>query len=273
VPRVSRKGVEVIVITGTKRSGTSLWMRILEGAGYPLIGEAFPGDWQKVIGKANPDGFYESVLRFGVCDATDPRRLLQPSDVQQHAVKIFVPGLLRTGRRYFRAVIACMRDWREYVASIERFYALEDEGAGNGNYIPAAERMQPELEWWWENYSMITDAAARAYPIHIQSFDGLLEAPSKVIGDTLRWLGGGDAASAARRVTPSRRTFSRPEVSSSLEPEVLAVFDELYEAIGTRGRIGKALLGRMEDTQHRLWPAISAELLRTRRKSARPPAR
>jgi RNase adaptor protein for sRNA GlmZ degradation len=29
----------MIIVTGTKRSGTSLWMQILERTGYPILGE------------------------------------------------------------------------------------------------------------------------------------------------------------------------------------------------------------------------------------------
>jgi len=35
----------VIVVTGTKRSGTSMWMQVLGAAGLPVVGDAFPADW------------------------------------------------------------------------------------------------------------------------------------------------------------------------------------------------------------------------------------
>ena len=53
----------MMIVTGTKRSGTSMWMQILIGAGYPIIGEAFPMRWEHTIKAANPEGFYESHLR------------------------------------------------------------------------------------------------------------------------------------------------------------------------------------------------------------------
>jgi hypothetical protein len=60
----------VIIVTGTKRSGTSLWMQLLIAAGFPAFGEAFPGAWKRTLGSANPDGFYESNLRQGIYYAT-----------------------------------------------------------------------------------------------------------------------------------------------------------------------------------------------------------
>ena len=56
----------MIIVTGTKRSGTSMWMQILVNGGFPYIGEAFPKDWGLVIKDANPEGFYESTLAGGI---------------------------------------------------------------------------------------------------------------------------------------------------------------------------------------------------------------
>ncbi len=62
----------MIVVTGTKRSGTSMWMQILVNGGFPYIGEAFPRDWGSKIRDANPEGFYESALAGGVWWRTNP---------------------------------------------------------------------------------------------------------------------------------------------------------------------------------------------------------
>ena len=32
----------MIFVSGTKRSGTSMWMQVLRAAGLPVLGEAFP---------------------------------------------------------------------------------------------------------------------------------------------------------------------------------------------------------------------------------------
>ena len=51
----------MFIVTGTKRSGTSMWMQILIAAGLPIIGEAFPMRWEHTIKAANPEGFYEGT--------------------------------------------------------------------------------------------------------------------------------------------------------------------------------------------------------------------
>ena len=120
----------MIVVTGTKRAGTSMWMQILVAAGFPHVGTPFPGNWGESIRDANPAGFYESLLRQGVFHATnpDPRtgRFVRPSQVERHVVKVFVPGLVRTDFGYIGRVLATMRPWREYVASLRRLFAIED---------------------------------------------------------------------------------------------------------------------------------------------------
>lgn len=62
----------MIIVTGTKRSGTSLWMQLLMAAGFVPFGEAFPAQWSESIKDANPEGFFESSFRHGIYYATNP---------------------------------------------------------------------------------------------------------------------------------------------------------------------------------------------------------
>ena len=77
----------MFIVTGTKRSGTSMWMQILIAAGLPIIGEAFPMRWEQTIKAANPEGFYESHLRRGIYYRTNPHpktaAYLFPEQVQE----------------------------------------------------------------------------------------------------------------------------------------------------------------------------------------------
>ena len=119
----------MIIVSGTKRSGTSMWMQILKAAGYPILGEAFPRDWGDTIRDANQGGFYESPLRNGIYYATNPHpqtgAFLSPKETRHLCVKVFATGLMRSDLAYVDRVVASMRHWREYVASVERLYAIE----------------------------------------------------------------------------------------------------------------------------------------------------
>jgi hypothetical protein len=241
----------MIIVTGTKRSGTSMWMQILIAAGIPHFGDAFPKDWGTTLKDANKEGFYESLLRAGIYHATNPHprtgSYFFPEQVEGHCVKVFIPGLVRSDRAFIGKVIASMREWREYEASVLRLYAMEDAEREKGQHGDRAppERMPP----------------------------GLLRDPERVIRDTLAWLGRGDAKAALATPKPQHRHFQRPP-SDSVEPAVAEVFDELYAAIDQRRELSNALLRKLNETNERLLPLLEENSRRVmadlqRRRAAR----
>lgn len=243
----------MIIVTGTKRSGTSMWMQVLIAAGFPSFGEAFPRVWEKTIKDANPDGFYESILRRGIYWQTNPHPrtgdYFFPEQVEEHIVKVFIPGLVRTDRAFIGHVVATMRHWREYEASLNRLYAMEDQARaeqGKGGMTPP--RLPAVLEWWIENFQLVRDIVTRRYRVHVQSYDGLLRDPEKVVHETIAWLGRGDPAAGLAAVKPSNRTQVRPE-SDAVEPEVAEVFDLLYTVVDERQGLTPALIAKLNETQ------------------------
>jgi hypothetical protein len=275
----------MIIVTGTKRSGTSMWMQILGAAGLPMFGEAFPRDWGRTLRDANPEGFYESILRQGIYWRTNPHprtgAYFFPEQVQRHAVKVFIPGLVRTDRAYIGRVIASVRPWREYCRSLRRLWTMEDAVLAErhpGRRPPP--RVSPALEWWAENYMLIRDVATRRYPVHLQSYDGLLADPEGVLRRTFAWLGFGDAAAAMAAVKPERRTqrakapqaapasqaapvpdsgpSSDPE-DRELEPAVIEVFDHLYHTVHAGEPVRPELLAALNATHVELAPRITEQ--------------
>lgn len=269
----------MILVTGTKRSGTSMWMQILIAAGIPYFGEAFPRDWENTLKELNQEGFYESMLRAGIYYATNPHpktgAYFFPEQVEGHCVKVFIPGLVRTDRAYIGRVVATVREWREFEASLHRLYATEDaeraRAAPDGDPTPP-ERMPPALEWWAENFALVRDISIRRYPVHAQSYDGLLRDPERVIRDTIAWLGRGDPERALTAPKPERRNFRRP-VSDSVEPAVATVFDELYAAIDQRRELTQSFLLKLNETNERLGPQLEENQKRVVADAARRRAR
>jgi hypothetical protein len=254
----------VIIVTGTKRSGTSMWMQILIGAGFPAFGEAFPRNWGSSLRDANPDGFFESILREGVYWRTNPHpqtgEYFFPEQVARHVVKVFIPGLLRTDRAFIGSVIATMRPWREYAASLRRLYAMEEEARrAAGREGPAPRRVSPALEWWNENFTLVRDIVTRRYRVHVQSYDGLLADPPRVIADTLKWLGEGDHAGALAAVRPANRTQRAPADDGEIDAELAEVFDTLYDTIDRHQPITPAFVQKLNDTQARLAPRLDEQ--------------
>ncbi|MEM6961845.1 MAG: hypothetical protein AAF550_08905, partial [Myxococcota bacterium] len=187
----------MIVVTGTKRSGTSMWMRMLRAAGFSLIGTAFPGRWERSIKQANPEGYFESRFRYGIYFRTNPDphdgSYLFPHKTRRHVVKVFIPGLIRTDMAFIDRVVASMRHPGEYAASVRRLYAMEDEAHAELSNTSAEAllcppvRPDPLLEWWSENFSLISDALTRRYPLHLTAYEATLDDPQKAVSDALHW--------------------------------------------------------------------------------------
>lgn len=237
-----------------------MWMQVLAAAGLPIIGEAFPGDWSDTLREANPHGFYESLLRHGVYYRTNPHpvtgEFVLPEQVRGHAVKVFVPGVIRSDRVYLDRVLVTVRPWREYEASILRLYALEDRNLARAGGGEPPARMPPALEWWDENFALIRDIAVRGYACHVQSYDGVLAQPRRVVGAVLEWLGrGGDLEAALRAVRPETRNQRAPS-SDSVAPEHAAVFDDFYAAVDRGEGLDRELIARMNRIHLALGPQI-----------------
>lgn len=253
----------MFIISGTKRSGTSMWMQVMRAAGLPVFGDAFPRNWEAVLKDANPDGFYESILRQGIYWRTNPHpqtgAYFLPEDVDGYAVKVFIPGVIRTERAYMTKLVANVRPWREYEASIERLYAMEDEARERkAPGSPAPYRFPPAYEWWMENFALVRDISLRRYPARLQTYDRVLRDPEREVALTLRWLGVGDIVKAVAAVKPENRTQLDPDSTSSVPSDLAALFDELYAAVDERRTLDKALLERLNAANKRLLPELTA---------------
>jgi hypothetical protein len=255
----------VIFVSGTKRSGTSMWMQIFAAGGFPVLGQAFPRGWDRTIKDANPDGFYESILRNGVYYRTNPHpatgQYFLPEHVEGYVVKVFVPGVVRSERAYISLLVANLRPWREYVASIERLYAMEQ--AKRQEHDPNAEAplvFPPVYEWWMENFALVRDISLRRYEARLWTYEQVLSDPERCIATTFELVGRGDVESACAAVKPSHRT---QDESSSLHdaidvaPEHAQVFDDLYAAIQAGTGIPKSLLVALNETNRTLLPLLT----------------
>ena len=260
----------MIIVTGTKRSGTSMWMQLLTAAGFPPIGEAFPRNWENTIKDANPSGFWESTLRRGIYHETNPDPAsgvyLFPHLTQRHVVKVFIPGLIRTDMSFIGKVIATIRPWREYVRSLRRLYTMEQEARERLEADCDVPRvlMDPIIEWWVENFSLVSDIVTRRYPFYMVAYDSVLENPEATLADVFRWLGEGDSGRAVAEVSPSLRTqCDEDELEAEvralgLEPEVIETFDALYDLVREQRPLEQAFVDRLNDTNRALSDRIDS---------------
>lgn len=111
---------------------------------------------------------------------------------------------------------------------------------------------------------LIRDVSLRGYAIHVQSYDGLLADPERVISDTIRWIGHGDAKAAIARVKRQHRHFERPE-STSVDPDIAAVFDDLYTRVHERSGFPGSFVRKLNETNEKLKPLIAEDRRRVMR--------
>ena len=261
----------MIIVTGTKRSGTSMWMQLLKAAGFPPIGDAFPRNWETTLKDANPGGFWESELRRGIFYQTNPDpktgTYLFPEQTERHAVKVFIPGLLKTDRAFIGRVVATIRPWRQYLSSVNRLYAMEREAQeaarkDASHPLPPPVFMSPIIEWWVENFSLFSDIVTRRYPFYMVAYDSVLDAPEETLRSVFRWLGDGNAEAAIQQVEPELRTQkqeTKAEVrdeEDSLGPEVVEVFDALYDLVLKQTPLEQAFVDRLNQANVALGPRI-----------------
>lgn len=275
----------MIVVSGTKRSGTSMWMQALEAGGFLVLGTRFMKNWEATIKDANPHGFYESVLRRGIYFATNPHPetgiYLPPKDTRRVAVKVFPPGLARTDMAFLDHVIVTMRPWREYVTSLQRLYAMEDaararrqeERAPGSEPKPRPPRVSPHIEWWLDNYVLVRDIATRQYPARITTYPRMLREPEQVLSEVFRFLGGGDVHAAMATIKPETRTQEGSDVDVDLEEAHAEVFDALFATVDEGRPLTPELIQRMNEVHAALMPTIQREVSARRATRRRRPRR
>jgi hypothetical protein len=260
-----------------------MWMQLLKAAGFPPIGNAFPRNWEKTIKDANPAGFYESELRKGIYYATNPDpktgTYLFPQDTRRHAVKVFIPGLIRTDRAFIDKVVATVRPWRQYVRSVNRLYEMEREAKKSKlekaeHDLPDPVFMPPLIELWVENFSLFSDIVTRRYPFYMVAYESVLEDPDKTLRGVFDWLGDGDVEAAIKQVEPALRTQDdgadnaagdSPNEEDDIEPEVVEVFDALYEVVRNQEPLQQAFVDRLNEANQTLSERIETAVRETAR--------
>ena len=254
----------MIVVTGTKRSGTSMWMQILEAGGVEPIGEKFPLDWGTRLRELNPRGFYESRLRSGINFTSNPDpetgHYLAPRESERSAIKIFAPGVICTDVAFLDRVIGTMRDWRAYVRSRRRLEEL-DIGDDVPDEVRFAARynLPAHLEWWVENYALLRDAMLRRYAFTYFTYESIVGGELDLIDGTFDWIGFGDAA-AAREVVETREIEPVVHVDVDIEPEVEAMFDEFYRRVHVADPVDDEFIEALDATHEKLLPQIEEHL-------------
>jgi hypothetical protein len=256
----------MIVVTGTRRSGTSVWMQILDKGGFRILGDAFPAKWRDLVEAANPRGFYESTLVQGINYKTNPDPKsgvwLPPDKVSHVAVKIFADGLVKTDFAYIDRVVFTIRRWQDCEASQQRLDEIKSkhpEIDGFDINVHRAARLPKGYLWWKANFSLVKDMRTRGYPVAAVSYEALLADPEKIVDSVFRWFGAGDAIAAASAVEKSLQTQSQVEYAD-IDHHLGDVFDELYDTLDRNKKITAGLYQQWLDVDGRIDADIDRRL-------------
>jgi len=218
----------MIIVTGHKRSGTSLMMQMLDKAGFITIGEKFPEAWDKKMYGKNKEGFFESkFIDQGVNNSTSP--FTHRDDTELSAVKVFTPGLLKTDFHYITKVIVMVRDWREQVESLKKLYKVSSDGV---NKYPDG------YEYFFAYKNFLDDFLKRGYETCIIDYNDLLQNPEENCERLKSFFGVGRWDLAKNQVKDKLNTVKDKVAKSGnhkLNPDVEDSFaemlDKLYNAI------------------------------------------
>ncbi|MBN2194252.1 MAG: hypothetical protein JW751_15655 [Polyangiaceae bacterium] len=253
-----------------------MWMQILRAGGFPVIGNAFPSNWGETMLEANPHGFYESKLTGGIGHGTNPDpttgRYLFPDDTRQHVVKVFAAGIVRSDIAFLDRVLVTYRPWREHTASLQKIRTMTHVARDLDPSRKGEESLAPAVEWWNDLFQLIRDAATRCYPVHFQSYRGLLEKPEEIIKKVFTWLEHGDVAAAVLAVDRALHHNRQGQLqvpAPDLPPGCVEVFDELYDRLDHDTPLDDTFVTKLNETQQALIPVLAIAQARAQESAIR----
>src|SRR5690606_13020834 len=129
---------------------------------------------------------------------------------------------------YLSRVVASVRPFRQFVASLNRLHAVEEKAREEQGKPPRVRTyIDPALEWWVENFLLLRDITTRRYPVRLVSYESMIEDPEALCDAVFGFIGTGDAAAAAAAVHPEDRTQEAESTAEITHPEQ-EIFDDYH---------------------------------------------
>jgi len=239
-----------------------MWMQILQAAGLPSIGSAYPAYWGDVLGDFNERGFHESRLRAGIWWKTNPHpetgAYLFPEQTRRHLVKVFAHGFTRTDVAFIDFAVITLRDWRSFTRSFDDLHEREKAWYADNNLVfPGSKNPTPiPYQWWAQNYELIRDIATRRHSARFLTYDRTVRNPASEIGAVLDALNIHEPDKRAAAVAGVNATVSstRPHHPNedAVEPGGEAASGALVETSDAAQAIVHTLIERLNETKRRI---------------------
>ncbi|MFT5583085.1 MAG: hypothetical protein ACI9VR_000663 [Cognaticolwellia sp.] len=168
----------MLIVTGTGRCGSSMWMQVLSAAGLPIVGQRFgPGQDPSL----NPQGYFESALMHGINPSSNPNPVsgAELTPELPVGVKVSIPGVRLTERKYLDKVLLSVRPWRDYAASLARMHSISP---------PAESGLSADRAWFVQHLALLQDAAHRRLGLQRVWLPDVVACPSQVLPKVFEWL-------------------------------------------------------------------------------------
>lgn len=209
----------MILVSGAKRTGTSLMMQLLEKAGFNVLGEKFPALWKGRNSHKNKEGYYESKfvdegVRFSNCPFT-------PLGAELHAVKVFAHAISETDSQYIFKIILMVRDWREQEESYQRL--LQTNKGPEVNY-------KPGYYYFYEYNEFFATLMRRNLPTIVVDYNDLLTNTKVNLGNLRGFLGVGRFDVASKQIKKKLKTVQENKTKYDNIP-FHNFLDRYYQAI------------------------------------------
>jgi hypothetical protein len=122
--------------------------------------------------------------------------------------------------------------------------------------------MSPVIEWWVENFSLVSDFVTRRYPFYMVAYESVLDHREETLRSVFGWLGDGDVDAAIQHVEPALRTqdgANDDQISDDgqgIETEAIEVFDALYDVVLRQAPLDQAFVDHLNAVNELLQPRI-----------------
>jgi hypothetical protein len=148
---------------------------------------------------------------------------------------------------------------------------MEDEARQNDpkkRDLPSPTFMSPVVEWWVQNFSLVSDFVTRRYPLYMVAYDAVLNDPEATLHGMFDWLGRGNVEAAIAAVDPALRTQDAGRggddstEDTDLPHSCIETFDALYSLVVEQRALEQSFVDLLNETNEALVDVIEHELHR-----------
>lgn len=212
----------MIIVSGLRRTGTSLMMNILKEAGFDAYAALFSHEtWESKLKELNPNGFFESAFRDS---GVNPIQMeFSPKEVEYTAIKVFASAIPRCDGEYITKQIIMLRDFSEVYKSQERMKELDEKKELDSK----EDIFEPGETYLLDYYCVLRDIVKRNKPTLFIDYYDVMQKKDEVLGTLRRFIGCG-RFDLAYNLIDDKLYRNRKEKINILQTDLTKYLDLFY---------------------------------------------